>query len=148
MPINIVGGAIDPEIEGVDVYLDDPTPAKASPACRIAERYVELVQAGKYDQIANLFHPDAVFLHTLFPKPRVGRKEIAEFYENAIAPTKPDIIAVGYTGEGQDCFVELATRVSVKGRSRYVLAAVDHFRVNANGEVVFMMCFPRSMPSE
>jgi ketosteroid isomerase-like protein len=142
----IAGGVLDPDIEGCAVYLGTPEPAQASPAAKVAERYVQLVQQGRYSELAELFHDDAVFLHPGFRQPRQGRAAIADFYENFIGPMKPDVIAVSYAGEGPDCFVELAVRVTYRGGPRYVLASVDHFRTDGDGKVVFMTVFTLPLP--
>lgn len=142
--MTVAGGALDPAYPDADVYLETPKPAPVPPgkACRLAERYVELINAGSYLGAAALFADDATFLEPMRPSLK-GREEIDRFYTQTIGQMKPQIIAVAYTGGDRECMVALANRIEVAGKQRYMLASVDHFILREDGKVDSMVAFAR-----
>lgn len=143
-PITIAGGELDPTITNANVYVAAPTSARVSPgvACRLTKSYVEQVRAGRFTEVVALFAEDAVVLEPAGGTLR-GREEIAKFYTGTIGKMRPDIIDVAYTGNDTDCMVVLAVRVDIAGESRYKLASVDHFTLNAAGKFSRMVAFAR-----
>lgn len=140
------GGPVETALAGTaDVYVGAPEPAAAGPACKAAKTYVDRIQAGSYDTVVDLFTSDALLIEPTRKEPRVGRARIDDFYRNAIGRAKPKIVAVGYVGEGSDCFVELAVEMQVNGRPRYVLTSVDHFTVDKDGLVTRMLAYSRPL---
>ena len=112
-----------------------------SPAARVAQGYIDLVNARRYDEIAVMFADDGV---SLPPSQQVvqGRAALDAFYPQ-IVQTGPKLIAVGYTSAGNDCFVEIAAEEDVAGERRYVLVAVNHFTVNDQGMATRMITYAR-----
>lgn len=143
-PMTIAGGALDPAFDRADVYLETPDPAPVPPgrACRLAARYVELINAGDYLGAAALFHDDATFLEPMRPSLK-GRAQIDEFYTKTIGGMKPHVIAVAYAGDDRQCMVALANRFEADGKARYALASVDHFVLREDGKVDSMVAFAR-----
>ena len=142
-PLCVPGGLLDPACRPLDVYLETPTGAvpDASPAARVAQRYVELVNARRYDMISSLFVDEGL---SLPPSRQVvqGRSALDAFYPQ-IAQVGPKLIAVGYTGTDTDCFVEIAAEEDIDGERRYVLVAVNHFTVNETGLATRMITYAR-----
>ena len=143
-PLRVPGGVLDPACRPLDVYLETPTEAvpDASPAARVAQRYVELVNARRYDEISSLFADGGL---SLPPSRQVvqGRAALEAFYPQ-IAQVGPKLIAVGYTSTDRDCFVEMAAEEDVEGERRYVLVAVNHFTVNEAGLATRMITYART----
>lgn len=144
IPVVVAGGELDPAFSGADVYLKDPKPATAPPgrACAAAREYVELVNAGRYANVAALFADDAVILEPMRATAR-GIGEIRHFYESRIGAMRPQVVAVAYVGNDRDCMVELAARRELQGRMRYTLVSVDHFTLGKGGKVARMVAFAR-----
>ncbi len=142
-PVRLPGGLLDPAHRPRDVYADRPVAAEhdGSPAAKIAQGYIDLVNARRYDEIASMFADDGV---SLPPSQQVvqGRSALDEFYPQ-IARVGPRLIAVGYTSAGNDCFVEIAAEEDVDGVRRYVLVAVNHFTVNDDGLATRMITYAR-----
>lgn len=145
-PMLAPGGAIDPAIRDADVYLTKPADPAVPPgqACAVAARYVELVNAGKYAEVAALYADDATFLEPMRPNLQ-GRQQIDEFYTRRIGAMAPQVAAVAYFGDETDCLVELALHAPVGGDMRWVLVSMDHFIVAENGKISSMTAFARPM---
>ena len=143
-PMRIAGGVLDPAYPGADIYLGKPKAPAVPPgrACAVAERYVALVNAGKYAEVAALYRDDATFLEPMRPTLR-GREEIDAFYTRRIGDMRPAIAAVSYLGNDRECMVELALGIELDGRQRYALVSVDHFIVDEDGRIVSMIAFGR-----
>jgi hypothetical protein len=140
----VPGGAVDPaHADKRDVYLDTPIDAQAPPAHRLAQTYIEYVQAGAYDKLPELFTDDAVIFPPLRRTPVVGKTEIADFYRNTIGKIAPIAKAVSIFGEGNDCFMELASRYDVDGEQRYILTTIDHFTLAEDGRFSRMIVYLR-----
>lgn len=140
----VAGGALDPAISDVDVYLDRPVSAEAPAgrACLAAQAYVALVNAGRYAEIPEMFEVDAVMADPGGPIHR-SRGEIRGFYEGPIRNMRPEVVAVAYVGDDVDCMVELVNHRPVNGQPRWVLASVDHFTLAPNGKIARMVAFAR-----
>jgi SnoaL-like domain len=143
-PFAIPGGQLDPAFPDADVYAgtpDNPAPPPGR-ACALAARYVELVNAGKYLDVARLFADDASFLEPMRPTLH-GRAQIDEFYTRRIGAMAPQVKSVKYFGDDRECMVELALQVELAGQKRWVLVSMDHFILNDAGKVQSMTAFAR-----
>ena len=142
--IEVAGGKLDRSIPGMDVYKGVPKAAEAPPtkACQAVQRYVELVNSGRYREVASLFEEKAVVLEPSGGE-RMGREAIDEFYSRFIGQMHPDVVAVAYTGDDVDCMVELAAEMKIEGQMRYVLISVDHFTLGDSGRFSRMVGFVR-----
>lgn len=140
----VPGGMLDPAFPDADVYLKDPVVAVApdTPACAVAKRYVELINAGDYAGVAALYADDATFLEPMRPNLH-GRKQIDEFYVKRIGSMKPKVVVVSYTGTGGECSIMLALRAEIGKTLRYTLVSIDHFSVSEDGKIRSMTAFSR-----
>ena len=113
----IPGGQLDPAFPNADVYLDTPATPTVPPgrACALAQHYVELVNAGKYLEVAVLFADDATFLEPMRPNLH-GRAEIDAFYTKRIGAMAPQVMGVSYFGNDSECMVELALQTEIAGQ--------------------------------
>lgn len=143
-PSQVAGGALDPAARPRDVYLAKPVAAVADPqtACVVAERYVSLVNAGRYAQVPQLFAVDAVLMEPGGNSAR-GHEEINAFYTGRIGSMRPTLVPVAYVGNQTDCMVELAVERQIDGATRYTLTSIDHFTVDATGKATRMVAFSR-----
>ena len=138
-PMIVAGGQLDPAFADADVYLGTPAEPAVPPgrACALAARYVELVNAGKYAEVAALYADDATFLEPMRPTLH-GRAQIDAFYTKRIGGMAPQIRAVSYFGDDSECMVELALHAEIAGQKRWVLVSIDHFILGADGKVASM----------
>lgn len=143
-PTPIPGGKLDPRFPGAEIYLTPPMRAKppAGKACKVAERYVDLVNAGRYNDVAALFAADALLLEPMRSTAR-GSLEINDFYAHRIGAMRPEVVPVAYAGDNRDCMVELATKIDLSGERRFALVSIDHFTLDAHGKVLHMIAFAR-----
>ena len=148
-PMVVAGGELDPAFPGADVYRAEPRAPVVPPgrACALAQRYVELVNAGKYAEVAALYADDATFLEPMRPNLH-GRAQIDEFYTKRIGGMQPTVAAVAYLGNDSECMVELALRTEMAGQQRYVLVSIDHFILNEEGRIRSMAAFARPLRQE
>ena len=142
--VAVPGGRLDGSVATLDLYRDVPARAEPPPgaACQGAQRYVELVNAGRYEEVAELFEEDAVVLEPTRHRTR-GRDRIRAFYAGTIGQMKPTVVAVAYLGDDRDCMVELATRRAVDGQPRFALVSIDHFTLGESGKFSRMVAFVR-----
>lgn len=143
-PSIVPGGALDIQFAGPDVYLVNPVRTKpgAGKACAAAQAYVDSINAGRFGDVADLFAPNGLLLHPPGHS-HIGQTEIREFYESTIGPMRPEIVPVGYVGEGRECMVEIAAKIDIGGEHRFMLASVDHFTVSRDGKVTRMISYGR-----
>jgi hypothetical protein len=138
------GGEIDAmRADRIDVFTGTPRAARAAPAWRQAQKYIDLVQARDFAGLPDLFTDDAIIFPPLRRRPAVGRDEIVDFYVNTVAKVCPHVIAVSISGEGRECFMELATQFDVDGEPRYVLTTIDHFTIADDGRFSRMVVYVR-----
>jgi hypothetical protein len=144
VPMIIAGGQLDPAYPNADVYLGTPAAPNVPPgrACALAQRYVELVNMGKYLEVAALFADDATFLEPMRPTLH-GRAEIDAFYTKRIGALAPQVMGVSYFGNDSECMVELALQTQIGGEKRWVLVSIDHFILSEDGKVQSMTAFAR-----
>ena len=143
-PLVAPGGLLDPAYPDADVYIGNPAVPAVPPgkACEVARRYVELVNAGKYAEVAALYADDATFLEPMRPNLQ-GRAQIDEFYTKRIGGMQPQVRAVAWFGNETECVVDLALQVKLDGVDRWVLVSVDHFIVGPDGRIASMTAFAR-----
>jgi len=142
-PLRVPGGTLDPSQRPRDVYIGAPVAAvpDRATACRLAERYIQLINSERFGDLPSLFAEDAqVFSPT--QEIALGRKALGPFYAE-VGKLKPHIIPVAYVGTKSDCMVEFAVRAQVEGKPRYVLAVIDHFTLNKAGLATRMVAFGR-----
>lgn len=142
--VTVAGGTLDPAYPDADVYLGTPEAAAVpdGAACKVAARYVELVNAGDAAGAAALYSDDAVILEPVRKTIR-GRAEVDEFYATRLARMRPHIVAVSILGNDRECMIELANRMDVDGAPRFVLVSIDHFTLDEDGKVAHMVAFAR-----
>ncbi len=70
-----------------------------------------------------------------------GQAEITRFYSNFLGRVKPAIVPLSFVGEGNECIMELASRIDPDGKFR--LSAIDHFTVDGSGKIVRMVIYLR-----
>lgn len=143
-PMVVAGGQLDPAFPGADVYIGTPAvPAvPATRACAMARRYVELINAGKYAEVAALYADSATFLEPMRPTLR-GREQIDAFYTRRIGAMAPKIAATSYLGDERECMVALALQTEIAGQQRWVMVSVDHFILGADGRISSMTAYAR-----
>lgn len=143
-PMIIAGGQLDPAFPNADVYLGTPATPTVPPgrACALAQRYVELVNMGKYLEVAALFADDATFLEPMRPTLH-GRAQIDAFYTKRIGAMAPQVMGVSYFGNDSECMVELALQTLIREEKRWVLVSIDHFILSEDGKVQSMTAFAR-----
>jgi hypothetical protein len=139
------GGPADITATG-DYYRGVPVSAIPQPgtACIAAQRYLELVNAGRYGEIADLFAPDAVVLEPMRGPAggaARGRAEIDAFYSRRIGGMRPTVVGVAFVGTRSDCMLENAAKVPPS--TRYALSSINHFAVNRQGKITRMVAFAR-----
>jgi hypothetical protein len=142
--IMVSGGELDGRITSADVYVGVPkeAPVPASPACRMAKRYLAFITSGEVGKIADLFEPDAVHMGALGSYLR-GHDEINKFFIDVIGPLKSPVIPVTYAGNGPDCLVAVAVSQKIDGQPRWVLKVVDHFTLGRSGKISREVAYPR-----
>lgn len=131
-----------------DVFTQAPTSDSAdnNPVCATAEKYVELINAGRYSDLHSLFAENAVFL-TPIGRVLRGPTEIGEFYTDFLGKATPEVIAISYIADGRECVMELAARTSLNpddpNKDKFQLGAIDHFTMNDQGRIVHMVVYLR-----
>lgn len=140
----VPGGELDPQhADKRDVFIGTPVDAEAAPPYRLAQQYIEYIQAREFEKLPHLFTDDAMIFPPLRRKPVVGKAEIIDFYRNTIGKIAPITKAVSIFGDGHDCFMELSTQYDVDGEPRYVLTTIDHFTIAADGRFNRMIVYLR-----
>lgn len=142
-PIDFPGGQIDSALlDQGEIYIGEPQPAVAPPGCEVAEKYVAVQNAGHYDKVAELFTPDALFMHGR-GAPMVGQAAINRFYTQQIQSVKVRIVPVSYAATPGVCLVQLAIAVMGSERPQYYSAAIDQFFLAPDGRAKMMMPYGR-----
>ncbi len=127
-----------------DTFASKPAEASSSgkPACAAAQRYVDLINAGQYDRLGELFAPDAVFM-TPTGAVLVGRDEIGKFYTGLLGSLRPAIVPISFIQDGRHCVMELAAATQMDGHGQYRLSAIDHFTMNDAGLIAHLIVYLR-----
>lgn len=134
-----------------DIF-DAPPPAastRGKRACEPAQRYLDLIAAGRYDQLGTLFAADAVFVSPV-GKVLHGPAEIDDFYKAFLPKIKPRNVPITFIADGDECVMELVTATTLDNYAKYRLAAIDHFTVNKQGKIGHMVVFlrPQSLQAQ
>jgi hypothetical protein len=125
-------------------------PDRPSPARAAAERYLDHVYHGRYDQIGSLMAEEAVFYNALGEEFH-GRAAIHAWYADAGAArlelskregTRASMRAASWVEQGDDCVVELEWENAETGS--FWLRASDHFTVDGEGKIVRLAIFNRA----
>lgn len=140
-PLDLPGGIADTTDSG-EFYRGVPRPAAPRPgtACVVAQRYLQLINAGRYTEVSRLFAADAVVLEPMRGMAR-GTAEIDAFYSRRIGAMRPHVIGVAYLGNRSDCMLENAARVPPS--PRYRLSSINHFTLDSRGKIIRMVAFAR-----
>lgn len=140
-PLDLSGGIADPTQSG-EFYRGVPRPATPPPgtACVVAQRYLALINAGRYAEVSKLFAPGASVLDPMRGVAR-GTAEIDAFYSRQIGALRPHVIGVAYLGDRRDCMLENAAKVPPS--PRYRLSSINHFTLDSRGKITRMIAFAR-----
>ncbi len=105
-----------------------------------ADTYTGIINNGDYGKLGSLFAEDALFLA---PGARrfEGRSAIAAFYAEFLAEVVPTVRICTYVESGDDCVFELEAMHN--GSDTYVLGAIDHATVDADGLVKRMAVYTK-----
>jgi hypothetical protein len=117
----------------------EPSPVSHPSVARaVADRYVDIVNRGEYDELCELFAVDAVFYA---PGHRVlrGRDEIRDFYTSFLPTITPTIRIAQYVEQGDHCVYELEARTG--DDEGYTLGAIDHATLDADGKIARFAVF-------
>jgi SnoaL-like domain len=112
---------------------------KAANACRPPEKYVKLINDGKYDSVGDLFADDAVYMGP-DGKTRHGAKDIGAFYARFLPRLKPQLRASKFFAMDNECMMELENRDS---SGAFGPVAVDHFTIDSAGKISRFIVFLR-----
>jgi hypothetical protein len=137
------GGPLDASVLDSELYSADPTPAAVPPGCQVAQQYIDLIDSGRYDRVADLYSEDAVVMPPIKSMRAVGRQQIDDFYRNVVGKVKPHMIAVSYAAVPGECFQIEAVNRTIDGKTRYSMVTVDHFMINSAGKITQMAAFSR-----
>jgi hypothetical protein len=137
------GGPLEASILDSEIYSGDPTPAAVPPGCQVAQQYIDLIDSGQYDRVADLYSDDAVVMPPIKSMRAVGHKQIDDFYRNVVGKVRPHMIAVSYASTPGECFQIEAVNRSIDGKTRYSMVTVDHFMINSAGKITQMAAFSR-----
>jgi SnoaL-like domain len=114
----------------------------ASLALDAVHKYVQLINARRYDDIGDLFAEDAEFLAPTGDTLR-GRKTIQAFYAAGLRKISPDEVWVhSSVAEGDRCVIEIAARLADDPPDKTHIV-VDHFTVDGAGLVARMAVYLR-----
>ncbi len=106
------------------------------------ERYIELINARRYDEIADIFAEDAEFLAPTGRTLR-GRESIRAFYGAGLRKISPEKVWIhSSVTEDDRCVIEIAARLPGDPEdARHIV--VDHFTVDEAGLVTRMAVYLR-----
>lgn len=134
-----------------DVFDTEPPAAstRGKRACQPAQKYVDLIAAGRYDQLGSLFAADATFV-TPIGKVLHGPAAIGDFYMGFLPTIKPRNVPITFIADGDECVMELVTATNMDNYEKYRLAATDHFTVDKHGKIRHMVVFlrPQSLQAQ
>ena len=100
---------------------------------QVVHQYVQLINAGEWNGVGELFAEDAV-VHGPTGAVLRGREEIARFYADSTSRVAPSIWIVSSTAEGNRCVFELGARMS-GAPDGPMKTVVDHFTFNEQGQI-------------
>ncbi|WP_420145560.1 nuclear transport factor 2 family protein [Sphingobium sp.] len=140
----VSGGEIDGGVISADIYVDAPVEATVPDhhACRMAKRYLDMINSKDLSEIPALFEDDAVHLGGLATRLR-GPDEITAFFVDKIVPMDVKVVPVAFGGSGDDCLVSIAVERMVGGERRFALTVVDHVTIGASGKIKRLVAFMR-----
>lgn len=130
-----------------DVF-DAPPPAASARGkrpCQVAQRYMDLTAAEKYDQLGSLFADDAVFVTPIGTVLR-GPADIGNFYATFLPKIKPRNVPISFIADGAECIMEIVSATNLDGYAKYRLSAIDHFTVNKQGKIRHLVVYLRPQP--
>ena len=126
-----------------------PTSSRAD-ACDVARTYIRLTAEHRYDEVGELWAPDAVFFN---PRGDVihGQPAIKQFYSTFLRKITPvnRIASLAHDPQNGVCVMEIETRV-VRGpdgvwvpdaKGNFVATAIDRFVINKMGKIQQMRVY-------
>ncbi|UZW57366.1 nuclear transport factor 2 family protein [Sphingobium sp. JS3065] len=125
-------------------------PTNSTNACDVARTYIRLTAEGRYDEVGDLWAPDAVFFN---PRGDIirGQPAIKQFYSTFLKKITPEnrIGSLTWDAKANICVMELETRVvrdaagkwTPDARGNFVRTAIDRFVVNKQGKVQEMRVY-------
>jgi hypothetical protein len=126
-----------PEFRTIPELIAPAPPDDGSqPACKNPRKYVELLDAHRNTEVSALFAENAVH-YGPDGVTRRGRKAIAAFYAKPL-PKGNRVYVTFAMQHGRDCILELASGAP---GAPTALRALDHYKVNAQGEIEWMLVF-------
>ncbi|MEZ4292019.1 MAG: hypothetical protein R3E53_16395 [Myxococcota bacterium] len=147
----VPGSPLDPAYPNAEVYLETPSSPSipAGAACRVAARYVELVNAGRgTPRVAELFGEDATFLEPVRAPAFAARRRSA-------TSTPPDrAIPAGGARRSRSSGTRRSDARACdedgdRGPiTRWLLVSVDHFVLGDDGRIEQMVVFVRPPTEE
>lgn len=143
--ITLSGGLADLTPTG-EFYRGVPRAAvpQRGTACMVAKRYLDLINAGRYGEVAGLFAADALLLEPMRgPSGGAARgsREIDAFYTARIGGMRPHVIGVAYVGSRDECMLQNAAKLPPS--DRYSLSSINHFVLDRGGKISRMVAFAR-----
>ena len=118
--------------------------------CDVPQRYVALIQAGRYDELAQLFAEDAEFMNPLGDVLR-GRNVIGAFYSAFLSDVRPMVRGVRHVWneKARVCVFELESRMRRQDDGKWIndpdaeysLSAIDRMEINDAGLIQQMTVY-------
>jgi ketosteroid isomerase-like protein len=112
-------------------------------ARKATDAFYEVINAGRYDEVGDLFAEDAVFLA---PNGQMftGRKEIHDFYSWHLNRLRPAARISRHMETDTQCVVEISNENGETGE--YELTAINYFTFRDDGKVQRLDIFVRGTP--
>jgi hypothetical protein len=109
-------------------------------ARQAVEKFLQYVREGRFDEVADLFADDAIFMT---PHGTItGRDNIKKFH-SAVRSVRPRPEPVSITTEGNRSVLEFQAHVFDQSDDIEPFTMVDHFTVNEDGKVIRMAVYQR-----
>jgi hypothetical protein len=121
-----------------DSSTSEPAQEHLTPACRAAESYIELANAGKFVQMGNLFAEKVDYIGPDMMA-RSSRAEVAKLYAGQAevyhgASPRARVLRLAPIN-GNECFLEFEF-LNLMENPPASVSGVDHFTVDTEGKVI------------
>ena len=120
------------------------------PGCDVPERYVTIIQEGRYHDLGGLFARDAVFQNPLGATLR-GREAIVAFYTAFLTKVRPIVRGARHVwdADARVCVFELESRMRRQSdgswindpEADYTQSAIDRMEINNDGLIQHMTVY-------
>lgn len=118
--------------------------------CDVPERYVAIIQEGRYSDLGDLFAINAVFQNPLGQVLR-GREEIRDFYSRFLSESQPFPRGARHVWDedARVCVFEMETQMRRNANGEwvndpsapYTLSAIDRMEINEEGLIQEMTVY-------